>query len=135
ADRSPALPDKSSFPYVLTAAFAVTFALALRTAQVDPRLLFDRQALTNITRFVRGALPPRIDAEFLAMLVRPAVETVQISVMGMVIAIAIGLPVGFLATWSLARRGRLHERINGVGGRWLAFVPPGSAPRLLSWAR
>ena len=135
ADRSPALPDKSSFPYVLTAAFAVTFALALRTAQVDPRLLFDRQALTNITRFVRGALPPRIDAEFLAMLVRPAVETVQISVMGMVIAIAIGLPLGLLATSSLTWRGVLHERITGVGRRVLAFVPYGTSRALLSVLR
>src|SRR5262249_9425711 len=133
--RSPVSPAKSSFPYVLTAAFAVTFALALRTAQVDPRLLFDAQAFANVTRFLQGALPPRTDGEFLALLARPAAETVQISVMGMLVAIAIGLPLGMLATSSLTWRGVLHERIGGFGRRLLGFVPYAVSRAILSVLR
>jgi phosphonate transport system permease protein len=110
ADRSPASTGKRAFPWLLTAAFAVTFALSLREAQVDPRLLFQPGAAANVARFAGGALPPRLDAEFLAFLVRPAMETVQISVMGTVIAVLIGAPLGLLATSSLMWRGILHER-------------------------
>ncbi|MBI4593728.1 MAG: ABC transporter permease subunit, partial [Candidatus Rokubacteria bacterium] len=135
ADRFPASPGKPAFPYLLAAAFAVTFALSLRAAQADPRLLFDAQAFVNVGRFVRGALPPKLDADFLAMLVRPAAETVQISVMGMVIAIVIGLPLGLLATSSLTWRGVLHERVVGAGRRVLAFVPYGLSRAALSILR
>ncbi|MBI4254324.1 MAG: phosphate/phosphonate ABC transporter permease [Candidatus Rokubacteria bacterium] len=54
---------------------------------------------------------------------RPALETIQISVMGTAIAVLIGLPLGLLATSSLTWRGILHERTSR-SGRWtLGFVP------------
>ena len=124
--------SKSAFPYLLAAAFALAFALSLRVAQVDPRLLFDAQALSNITRLVRGALPPKHDADFLTMLIRPAMETVQISVMGMVVAIVIGAPLALLATSSLMWRGILHER-TAPAARWaLGALPYGAARAGLS---
>jgi phosphonate transport system permease protein len=132
ADRFPASRGKRAFPWLLAAAFAATFAFSLRAAQVDPRLLADPRSLANVGRFVRGALPPRLDGEFLSFLVTPAAETIQISVMGMVIAILLGAPLGLLATSSLTWRGVLHERATRAG-RWvLGAVPYGLSRALLS---
>ena len=107
-DPSPS-HNKRGFPYLLAVAFAVTLASSLRIAQVDPRLLVDRAALHNVARFARGAWPPKLDIEFLGFLVPPVAETIQISVMGMLIAMLIGAPLGVLATSSLRWRGILHE--------------------------
>jgi phosphonate transport system permease protein len=132
ADRYPASTGKRAFPWLLAAAFAATFAFSLRAAQVDPRLLVDPQSLAHVGRFLHGALPPRLDEEFLGFLLTPAAETIQISVMGMVVAILLGTPLGLLATSSLTWRGILHERVTR-GGRWmLGLVPYGVARALLS---
>jgi phosphonate transport system permease protein len=132
AARFPASPAKSSFPWLLGAAFALTFALSLQAAQVDPRLLLDARAMGNVARFVGGGLPPRLDGEFLGFLVRPVAETIQISVMGMVVAIFIGAPLGLLATSSLTWRGILHERTGRVARLLLGFLPYGLTRALLS---
>lgn len=139
ARRSSAAPvahsasrGKSAFPWLLSAVFAVALAWSLRATQVDPRLLFDGDAVDNVARFVHGALPPRLTLEFLALMARPAMETVQISVMGTVIAALLGLPLGLLATSSLTWHGILHERATRTG-RWaLGFVPYMLARALLS---
>jgi phosphonate transport system permease protein len=135
AARFPASPARSSFPSLLAAALAVTLGLSLWTAEVDPRRLFDAQALANAGRFVAGAFPPRLDVEFLRFLAGPVAETVQISVMGMVIAVAVGLPLGLLATASLTWRGILLERAGGRAGRWLGLLPYGLARATLSLFR
>lgn len=130
--RFPDSTGRRAFRYLLIAAVAVTFVLSLRTAQVDPRLLLDPQALSNVARFVGGALPPRVDREFLAFLVRPIAETVQISVMGTLLAVLIGAPLGLLATSSLTWRGILHERATGAGRVLAGLLPYGLARALLS---
>src|SRR5438132_243275 len=108
ADRFPASASKSLFPYLFAAAFAVSVLYSLRAAQVDPRLLFAGDALANVVKFLRGAFPPQISRDFLSLMARPALETVQISVMGMAIAIVIAVPLGLLATSSLGWRVVLH---------------------------
>lgn len=132
AARFRASTAKSSFPWLLGAAFALTFALSLRAAQVDPRLLLDARALGNVARFVGGGLPPRLDGEFLGFLVRPVAETIQISVMGMVVAILIGAPLALLATSSLTWRGILHERTGRAARLLLGFLPYALTRALLS---
>jgi phosphonate transport system ATP-binding protein len=128
----PASTSRSTFPCVLTGAFLCALAASLYTAQVDPRRLFDGGALGNVERFVRGGLPPKVSAEFLLQMVRPMIETVQISVMGTLIATLIGLPLGMLATSSLAWSGILHERRSRVGRWLLGFLPYAVARALLS---
>ena len=123
ADRSPASSSKSAFPWIVGAVFAVSVALSLRTAEVDPRLLVEGSTLANVARFVRGLFPPQLSREFLGLMLRPALETVQISVVGTAIAILIGVPLGLVATASLTWRGVLHERANRVGRWGLGFVP------------
>jgi len=123
AGRSPASALKSAFPRIFTAVFAVSVALSLRAAQVDPRLLVERAALANVAKFVRDMFPPQLSREFLGLMLRPTLETVQVSVMGTAIAILIGVPLALTATSSLTWRGVLHERTSRVG-RWaLGFVP------------
>jgi phosphonate transport system permease protein len=123
ADRSPASASKSGFLWIFGAVFAVSVALSLRTAQVDPRLLVEGSTLANVARFVRGLFPPQLSREFLGLMLRPALETVQISVVGTAIAILIGVPLGLVATASLTWRGVLHERASRVARWGLGFVP------------
>jgi phosphonate transport system permease protein len=47
-------------------------------------------------RFVGGLLRPDLSAEFLALVTVAAVETVQIAVAGLVLAVAVGLPLAVL---------------------------------------
>jgi phosphonate transport system permease protein len=132
AGLSPGSGGKSRFRWLLTAAFAVTLALSLRAAQVDPRLLLEGDALGNAARFVRGTFPPNLSPEFLGLMLRPALETIHISVMGTAIAVLIGAPLGLLATATLTWRGVLHERATRAG-RWaLGFMPYAVARILLS---
>ena len=128
----PASTSKSAFPYLLGAGFLVVLAGSLCTAQVDPRRLLEGDALANAARFLRGAFPPDLSSEFLGHMMRPAIETIQISVVGTLFAVLIGLPLGLLATSSLAWSGVLHER-RAAMGRWvLGFVPYAVARGLLS---
>jgi len=131
ADRFPASASKTS-PYVLTAAFLGVLAASLYTAQADPRRLFEGDTFGNVLRFLRGGIPPNLSPEFLRQMLRPALETVQISVMGTFIAVLIGLPLGLLATSSLAWSGILHERRSRVGRWLLGFVPYAAARAVLS---
>ncbi len=135
AGRFPASDRKSAFPYLLTAAFAVSLVLSLRVAQVDPRRLVEGEALANVARFVRGMFPPQLSAEFLGQMLRPALETVHISVMGTALAVVIGFPLGLFAAASLTWQGILHERRTGWTRWLLGFVPYGLARAVLSLFR
>ena len=106
----------------LAVAFALTLAGSLHVAQVDPRLLVERDALGNVARFASGAWPPNLSAEFVGLMARPVLETIQISVTGTLIAVVIGFPIGLLATSTLMWRGVLHER-RVPATRWLLGLP------------
>jgi phosphonate transport system permease protein len=130
ADRFPASIGRSAFPAVLAAALALTLVLSARVAQVDPRLLFEAESLANVGRLVRGMFPPKLAPDFVQSMARPAVETVQISVTGMAIAVLIGFPLGLLATSSLMWRGVLHEQ-RVQRRRWLIGFPLYAGARAL----
>jgi phosphonate transport system permease protein len=132
ASRFPASPTKSTFGWFLAAAFAVVLAVSVREAEVDPRVLVQGDAVANAGRFVRGMFPPALGVDFLRHLVRPVVETIQISVMGTAIAVMIGFPFGLLATASLMWRGSLHERSAVVRRALFGVVPYGLARATLS---
>jgi phosphonate transport system permease protein len=117
AGLSPASRSRPLFRCVFAAIFTASLVYSLRAAQVDPRLLVAGDALANVARFVRGMFPPQLSREFLGLMARPALETVQISVMGTAIAVLIGVPLGLLATSTLTWRGVLHERTSRAG-RW-----------------
>jgi phosphonate transport system permease protein len=85
-----------------------------------------------VARFAAGAWPPDLSPGFLGLMLRPALETIQISVMGTAIAVAIGLPLGLLATSSLVWRGIRHERTSAGRGAVAGFVPYALARAVLS---
>lgn len=93
-------PTPTTFALLLLA-LAVVVAAA-RIAEVDPGLLLEARSRRNVLDFVAGLFPPAHSAEFLRLTGRAAVETVQISLMGMVVAIAIGLPLAVAGTRPLA---------------------------------
>ncbi len=131
--RSAALSPSSraAFPGLFWLVFGASLALSLRVAQVDPRALFGGDARANIVRFVSGMFPPDLSADFLGLLARPVVETLQISIAGTALAVLIGLPLGVLATSTLAWSGVLHERRRG-SARVVAFGAYAAARGLLS---
>jgi len=132
ADPFPDSASKRAFPLLLTAGFVAVLAGSLYVSEADPRKLVEGDALGNVARFVQGGFPPRLTWEFLQQLVRPTIETIQISVMGTCIAVLIGLPLGLLATSSLSWSGVLHERRSRVG-RWaLGFLPYAASRAVLS---
>jgi phosphonate transport system permease protein len=105
-----AAKHSSYFPIVFSALFLLTFAASYRFAQVQPLLLFEAEGRRNIWKFVSGMFPPDLSWTFLSILGQPILETVQISVMGTVVAVALGFPLGLLATSSLIFQGILNER-------------------------
>jgi phosphonate transport system permease protein len=132
ASRFPASPTRSTFGWFLAAAFAVVLVVSVREAEVDPRVLVQGDAVANAGRFVRGMFPPALGVDFLRHLVRPLVETIQISVMGTAIAVMIGVPFGLLATASLMWRGPLHERSAAVRRALFGVAPYALARATLS---
>jgi phosphonate transport system permease protein len=131
AGRFPSAP-RSAFPSLVALGLGAALLVSVPLAQADPRALLQREALANVARFVAGMFPPDLSSQFLGLLVRPIIETIQISVMGTVLAMAVGLPLGLLATSSLTWAGILHERRRGPA-RWVGgFVPYAVARGLLS---
>jgi phosphonate transport system permease protein len=122
ADRFRASAPRPGLPLLLAIALLATLVVSGRIAQVDPRVLVEPAALANVGRFVRGMFPPKLSPDFLHYLVGPALQTVQISVMGTLIAVAIGLPLGLLATSTLMWRGVLHEQ-SVQARRWTIGLP------------
>lgn len=104
SDRS-----RSLFPVLLGLCFAVAFVGSWHLAQIQPGLLLEAEGRRNMAKFISGMFPPDLSPDFLRLLVRPLFETIQISVLGTIVAIAIGFPLGLLATASLAYAGILHE--------------------------
>jgi phosphonate transport system permease protein len=106
-------------------AFLTLLLGSWHVAEVRPLLLFEAEGRRNMARFLAGMFPPALSPEFLLGLWTPLLETVQISVMGMALAIAIGFPLGLLGTASLSHRGTLHEaELAGAPVRRLARLLP-----------
>jgi phosphonate transport system permease protein len=137
----PAVPFPASrpsrFARVFLLLFGLTTAASWWAARVDLSTLFSREALRNTLFFAAEGFPPALSQEFLLFLVRPALETVQISLLGTAVALLIGFPLGILATASLAHAGPLHELdLSGRPVRRLVrFLPYGASRALLSLFR
>jgi len=108
---SPTFPARrySTFQIACTVLFILTFLGSYNLAQVKPLALFEPEGRRNIWKFITNMFPPDLSWNFLSLLGRPILETVQISLMGIVMAVAIGLPLGLLATSSLSFRGIMNE--------------------------
>lgn len=108
---------RSVFPYVFSGLFLFLLVDSWRRAEVDPGLFFEPRGREHLWRFLTGMYPPELSWDFLEFMVRPTLETVQISVMGTSIAVLIGFPLGLLATSTFSFRGVLHE-VERRGAGW-----------------
>jgi phosphonate transport system permease protein len=90
----PPLPFLLRWPGLLAAA---AVALAWRLSDGSVAALVAPGARAAARDLLRGFLPPAHGREFLSLLARPLLETVAIALLGLVLALALALPLSFLA--------------------------------------
>lgn len=105
AARDPALQRR----WLGLLAAAVVLWPLLVLAEFQPWTLFDARSLRVTGRFLAEFVPPRHDAEFLALLARETWRTVAIATAGMALAGLIALPLALAMTERLS--------VSAVGGR------------------
>ncbi|MBI4529776.1 MAG: phosphonate ABC transporter, permease protein PhnE [Deltaproteobacteria bacterium] len=121
--RSQGLPSinrqhRSVFPYLFGLFFFLAFLDGWKRAAIHPLVFFEPEGREHLWKFVRGMFPPELSMDFLSLMLRPTLETIQISAMGTVIAVTIGFPLGVLATRTFSVGGVLNEaEIKGSSSR------------------
>jgi phosphonate transport system permease protein len=100
---------RSFFPYLFTALFLLAFIDSWQRAGIELAVFFETKGRESLWKFLTGMLPPDLSWNFLSLLVRPSLETIQISLWGTLIAVLIGFPLGLLGTNTLMVRGILNE--------------------------
>lgn len=100
---------KSHFPYLFAALFIVVFVDSWRRAGIDPTVFFEAKGRAALWKFLTGMFPPDLSWPFLSLMFRPTLETIQISLLGTIIAVMIGFPLSLLGTNSLIVRGILND--------------------------
>ena len=110
---------------------------ALVATEFRPWVMLEAENLKVTRRFLADFLPPRLDAEFLAMVARETWRTVAIATAGIVLALVIAVPLTLLSTSALSvsalpgRMGALPFIVR-TALRWLLIVLR-SVPELI-WA-
>ncbi|MPZ78574.1 MAG: phosphonate ABC transporter, permease protein PhnE [Deltaproteobacteria bacterium] len=94
---------------MFTALFVLAFVDSWRRADIDPVVFFEKKGQEALWKFLTGMFPPDVSWNFISLMLRPALETIQISLWGTLIAVAIGFPLGLLGTHTLAVRGILND--------------------------
>jgi phosphonate transport system permease protein len=94
----------------------VLLALSWRFAEIHPSVLFQRTTLIALWNFLTGLFPPDVSPNFLRTVSRATLQTIATSVAGIVLSIALALPLGVLATGTLWNRGVLvSAEVGGLG--------------------
>lgn len=81
----------------------------LAWTEFRPWALFAPESLTTTLGFVAGFVPPRLDAEFLLLVLRETWRTVAIATAGLALALVLAVPLTLLSVRSLS--------ISGLAGR------------------
>ena len=120
-----------------TLAGAALLVPMLWATEFTPWILFEPASLRSTLRFVAGFFPPHADPAFLKMVAYEAWRTVAIATCGMVLAMALAIPMTLASTAVLsisALPGRMHALpfIVRQAIRWLLIVLR-SVPELI-WA-
>jgi phosphonate transport system permease protein len=85
--------------------------------EIEPSLLFGEQGRRHMWSFATGLFPPNVSPAFLRLILVSTIETIQIAIMGTVLAILWGFPLALLATDRLSFAGILYE-MDGPASRW-----------------
>ena len=99
----------SLFPYLFGLCFLIALVDSWRRAEVHFSVFFEEEGRAHLWSFLSGMFPPELSWGFLSQMFHPALETVQISVMGTLIAVLLGFPLGLMATGTLVFRGILND--------------------------
>lgn len=102
-----------------------------RLTEVKPLALLEAEALANLWAFARGMFPPAHSIAFLQTIWRPVLETIQIALLGTLLAAVLGFPLGLLATNSITFAGPLHDMARRGPLIWLCARLPYALSRLL----
>jgi phosphonate transport system permease protein len=95
---------------VLRAAlWLLVLGASCRLAEVSPEKLVDRASMLAVATFVRDMFPPDRSPAFLLTVAVAIARTLAVAVAGTALSILIGLPLGYLATPTLFRRGVLVD--------------------------
>jgi phosphonate transport system permease protein len=138
AGTAPSLRDPAWSGRVFwTLAGAALLVPMLWATEFRPWILFEPQSLRATLRFLADFFPPHTDAAFLKMVAYEAWRTVAIATCGMVLALALAVPMTLASTAVLsvsALPGRMHALPFMVRQaiRWLLIVLR-SVPELV-WA-
>lgn len=100
-------PRVSKAAWLAPLAFLAFLAACIATLSGDWASLFSRDALGGIAEFARGFAPPATDPAFVRKVAAGALETLAISVLGTLFAVAGGLALAVPAAgrWGRAPRG------------------------------
>ena len=90
--------ERTTFRWIAGIVLAAGVLGAFRGADVDAGLLLGDRAASGARTFLAECWPPRTDADFLALLARRTVDTVATALLGTIVAVAIGIPLGALAS-------------------------------------
>ena len=100
---------RSFFPYLFSALFLLALVDSWQRMGIDPRVFFEAKGRDALWKFLTGMFPPDLSWNFLSLMLRPTLETIQISFWGTLIAVVVGFPLGLLGTNTLTVRGILNE--------------------------
>jgi phosphonate transport system permease protein len=99
AAREPPLRDPAWAGRVFwTLAALALLVPALWATEFKPWLLFEPETLRVTWLFLAGFFPPRLDAEFLALIAFETWRTIAIATCGMALALALAIPLTLAAT-------------------------------------
>jgi len=90
--------DRTTFRWIAGAVAVAAVALALYGSEFDLVRLTSAKAAHGGRMFLAECWPPRHDAAFLSLLADAALDTLAIAFLGTLLAVAIGLPLGALAS-------------------------------------
>jgi phosphonate transport system permease protein len=112
--RDPALRDPAWRGRVAwTLAACVLLWPLLVWTEFRPWLLFAPESLPFTLEFLAGFVPPRLDAEFLLLVLRETWRTIAIATAGLALALVLALPMTLLSVRALS--------ISGLAGRMAAW--------------
>jgi phosphonate transport system permease protein len=121
---SAAPPERRTSPInvLLVIGFAAAVIWSANGTDFSLAAPFAPENVKSVTRFVNGAFPPELSADFLLTSLHLLVETVQISIVGTALSIVLAFPLSYLA---MRRSGEeFSSHIAGRTGwtvRWASY--------------
>ncbi|MBI3078718.1 MAG: phosphonate ABC transporter, permease protein PhnE [Deltaproteobacteria bacterium] len=139
AGRGPASLDRRPrlrLTWALLAGFTLLIAWSAVGTSVDPATLLGAEGRRQMGYFWSQLFPPALTAEMLGKSARGSIETIAISLLGTLLAVALAFPLAILSSRNLLVAGILHEMDrSGRVGRGLRGAIYAGSTLLLNFLR